>query len=178
MIYHKILETTDIRLRALEPEDIDLLYTWENNTDVWIISSTIVPFSRNILHKYIENSHLDIYTVKQLRLMIDCLHTHTTVGAIDLYDFDPHNKRAGVGIYISPEYAHKGYGEKSLKCLLNYCKDVLFLHQVYCEITEINKPSLALFTKVGFKENGTKKEWIQTPDGYIDEYILQYIFEE
>jgi len=77
MIYHKILETTDIRLRALEPEDIDLLYTWENNTDVWIISSTIAPFSRNILHKYIENSHLDIYTVKQLRLMIDCLHTYT-----------------------------------------------------------------------------------------------------
>lgn len=176
MIYHNILETPDIILRAIEPEDLDLLYSWENDTNVWIISSTIAPFSKDILKKYIENSHLDIYTVKQLRLMINCKKTKKTIGAIDLYDFDPHNKRAGVGLFVSPEYAKQGYGEKTLRCLLLYCKDVLFLNQVYSEITVINTPSLELFKKVGFIENGKKKSWIKTPDGYIDECILQYMF--
>jgi len=178
MIYHEILENKAIRLRAIEPEDIDLLYNWENNTNVWIISSTIAPFSKDILKKYIENSHLDIYAARQLRLMIDAkdMETTVTIGAIDLFDFDPHNRRAGIGIFIDPQYTSKGYGEKSLQCLLKYCKDVLFLQQVYTEITLINKPSLELFKKVGFEIVGTKKQWIKSPDGYIDENVLQFIF--
>ncbi|HOS84838.1 MAG TPA: GNAT family N-acetyltransferase [Bacteroidales bacterium] len=176
MIYHSILETPEIALRAIEPEDIELLYRWENNSEVWIISSTIAPFSRDILKKYIENSHLDIYSIKQLRLMIDCKKTKNTIGAIDLYNFDPHNRRTGVGIFVEPQFSAQGYGEKSLRCVLEYCKDVLFLDQVYSEITSINTPSLELFKKVGFETNGMKKSWIKTPDGYIDEFILQYIF--
>jgi diamine N-acetyltransferase len=178
MIYHDILETKSIRLRAIEPEDIDMLFAWENKTDIWIISSTITPFSKDILKKYIENSHIDIYAARQLRLMIDAKDAKgdITIGAIDLFDFDPHNRRAGVGIYIDGEYKNKGYGEKSLKCLLKYCEDVLFLHQVYSEITSINKPSLELFKKVGFKVVGTKKDWVKIPDGFMDEFVLQYIF--
>lgn len=36
----------DIRLRALEPEDLELLYSWENNLSYWVISNTITPFSK------------------------------------------------------------------------------------------------------------------------------------
>ena len=62
---------TEIILRALEPTDIDALYKWENDPEIWHVSNTCTPYSKYILEKYIENSHLDIYQVKQLRLMID-----------------------------------------------------------------------------------------------------------
>ena len=56
-----ILESVNIKLRAPEPEDIDLLYEWENNTEIWYLSNTLTPFSKYSLKKFIEHSHLDIY---------------------------------------------------------------------------------------------------------------------
>jgi len=64
------LENKTISLRAPEPEDLDLLYLWENNTEVWQISGTLVPFSRYVLKQYLENAGKDIYEMKQLRLII------------------------------------------------------------------------------------------------------------
>ncbi|MBA7522215.1 hypothetical protein ES705_14333 [subsurface metagenome] len=89
-----------INLRALEAEDIGLLYEWENDKRIWQVSNTITPFSKFILQKYLDNSHMDIYQAKQLRLMIDLAEgdSKRTVGAIDLFDFDPFHLRAGVGI--------------------------------------------------------------------------------
>lgn len=87
-----------IRLRALEPEDLECLYQWENDMDLWEVSDTLTPFSLFTLKKYIETCHLDIYTTKQLRLMIERVDTNARIGLVDLYDFDPYHQRAGIGI--------------------------------------------------------------------------------
>jgi diamine N-acetyltransferase len=110
---------TDIVLRAPEPGDVDILYQWENDREIWKVSNTLTPFSKYILEKYIENAHLDIYQVKQLRLMIDVISEDKpplTVGAVDLFDFDAHNLRAGVGILIgNKKDRNKGYATLALK---------------------------------------------------------------
>jgi len=153
-----------------------LLYQWENNIDYWLISNTIKPFSKYILKKYIENSHKTIFETGQLRLMIDIKENGKTIGTIDLFDFDPFHKRAGVGILIADESSRrKGYASMALKCLINYCFNTLQLHQLYCGILASNCESMELFKKLGFTETGVKKDWIKTPDGYIDEHIFQLI---
>ena len=90
------LKNNLVRLRALEPEDVDILYRWENDIDVWKVSNTIAPFSKYILRQFIENQKYDIYETKQLRLIIEALETQKPVGTIDLFDIDPYNLRAGV----------------------------------------------------------------------------------
>jgi len=174
------LESKDIKLRALELSDIDLLFEWENDTTIWLVSNTIVPFSRFILTKYIERSHLDIYQTKQLRLMIDVQMEKgvETVGTIDLFDFDPFHQRAGVGILIkNKENRQKGYASKALKILINYCFNTLNLHQLYCNIDVANTTSLKLFKKHNFQIIGEKKEWTRYGDKWIGEYMLQLIKE-
>jgi len=84
-----MLKGENINLRALEPSDLDVLYNWENDTSIWKVSQTIAPFSKNILAKYLENAHQDIFTAKQLRLMIE--KNNTAIGTIELFDFDPVN---------------------------------------------------------------------------------------
>ncbi len=170
---------TKINLRALEPEDIDLLYKWENDKQVWLISDTIAPFSRYILQKYLNNSHLDIYQAKQLRLMIDILEDkkRRTVGSIDLFDFNPIHLRAGVGILIGGKSdRNKGIASLALKEIIAYAFSTLNLHQLYCNIQSENTASLNLFQKAGFRIIGTKKEWLKTTrNEYVDEVILQLI---
>ena len=172
-----MLKGKNIELRALEPADVDLLYQWENDEKIWHLSNTITPFSRFVLDQYVINSQQDIFTTKQLRLMIDKIENgkKTTIGSIDLFDFDPTNKRAGIGIMIIKSERRKGYASESLKLLLDYCFQTLHLHQVYCNITDINTASLNLFKKHNFQIIGLKKNWLHIKDKWIDEYILQLI---
>lgn len=166
----------EIKLRAVEPEDLELLYEWENNNQYWIISNTVSPFSKYTLKRYIENSHKNIYVTGQLRLMIDHLKTAKTIGTIDIFDFDSFHKRAGLGILIADEsFRKKGYASMALKCLCDYCFDTLQLHQLYCNVLSNNPESMQLFLKQGFKEIGVKKDWIKSGDGYIDEHMFQLI---
>lgn len=165
-----------ISLRALEPEDLELLYEWENNSKHWMISNTVTPFSKYTLKRYMENSHKSIYETGQLRLMIDLTEEKKTIGTIDVFDFDPFHKRAGLGILIADEeQRRKGYASMALKCLIDYCFKTLQLHQLWCNILANNCESMDLFKKQGFVEAGIKKEWIKTSDGYLDEYFFQLI---
>lgn len=167
----------NIELRALELSDIDLLYNWENDQKLWHLSNTVAPFSKFILEQYIMNADQDIYTAKQLRLMIDKTEENikTTIGAIDLFDFDPTNQRAGVGILINKPDQNKGYATQALEILTEYCFNILQLHQLYCNITTDNLTSLKLFKKQSFEIIGIKKEWLLIKDNWVDEYILQLI---
>ena len=166
----------NIKLRALEPEDLELLYEWENNQSYWSVSNTITPFSRYNLKQYIENSHKNIYETGQLRLMIDHIEDKKTIGTIDIFEFDPFHKRAGIGTLIADEsYRNKGFAAMSLTCLISYCFEILKLHQLYCNIISNNVESIDLFMKQGFVQNGIKKDWIKTDDGYLDELMFQLI---
>jgi len=160
----------------MEPEDLELLYEWENDISYWIISNTVVPFSKYTLKLYLENSHKDIYETGQLRLMIDHIPDNVSIGTIDIFDFDPFHKRAGLGILIArQDYRRKGYASMALKCLVDYCFKTLQLHQIYCNILANNCESMDLFKKIGFVQSGIKKDWIKTSDGYLDEYMFQMI---
>jgi len=171
------LENKIIKLRAPEISDLGILYKWENDTALWSTGATITPFSKHILMKYLETAHLDIYETKQLRLMIDLkTENYRTIGTIDLFDFDPFNHRAGVGILIADATDRgKGLASEALNVLIVYCFELLGLHQLYCNISSNNLISLKLFRKHGFNIIGLKKDWTKSTNGYTDEYLLQLI---
>lgn len=164
-----------IRLRALEPEDLDFLERIENNELFWDVSHTQTPFSRFILKQYLENAHLDIYQTKQLRLVIEITENNKQVGLIDLFDFDPKNLKAGVGIVIDPEFQNNGFAGEALRLVTNYAFTHLKLHQLYADVTADNLKSIKLFTKHGFSKIGVKKDWVLSKNGFKDEILFQLI---
>jgi diamine N-acetyltransferase len=165
-----------IKLRALEPEDLELLYQWENDDIYWSISNTVSPFSRFTLKRYIENSHKNIFETGQQRFMIDHVEDNISIGTIDVFEFDPFHKRAGIGILIANKsYRGKGYASMSLICLINYCFKTLQLHQIYCNILANNIGSINLFKKQGFVQIGIKKDWVLADDGFVDVLMFQLI---
>ncbi|CAM1367132.1 Acetyltransferase [Tenacibaculum soleae] len=171
------LKGTHINLRAIEPEDLEFLFEIENNESFWEISHTQAPFSKFILKQYLENAHLDIYEAKQLRLIIEDIKAKKTVGMIDLFDFNPQHKRAGIGILIHPDYQQNGFASEALQLLIKYCFTHIQLHQLYANITADNKNSIHLFTKHNFNKIGIKKDWILSNNIYKDELLFQLINE-
>lgn len=174
-----ILENKTIFLRAPEPEDLDLLYIWENDPSIWQVSGTLAPFSRFILKQYLEHAAKDIFEAKQLRLIIQLRSKHRPVGAVDLYDFDPHHQRAGIGILIADASDRRqGYAREALETLIEYCFSHLHLHQLYCNIADGNNASIQLFKEVGFSECGRKKDWLKGDEGFGDELVFQRVNNE
>ena len=167
------IEATICRLRALEPEDLELMYGWENDMQIWRVSGTIAPFSRHVLSRLIEEQQFDIYATRQMRLVIE--HDGQAVGAVDLFEFDPHNRRAGVGIIVDSQHRAQGLGYDALKALEQYARQTLHLHQLWCSVTVDNEASLKLFRKAGYVECGLRREWILTSDGALDEILMQKI---
>ncbi len=169
------LKGQNIYLRALEPRDLDFLYRLENDTSIWEISGTLKPYSKKMLQLYLDNAYRDIYEVKQLRLCI-CAIDDKCIGLIDLFDFDPKNRRAGMGIIIAnPEDRGKGIGAEAISLVCDYAFSTLDLHQIYANILEDNENSIKLFQKMGFEKIGVKKEWIRSNTGFKSEVLFQKI---
>lgn len=171
-----LLENEQLKLRALEPEDLEALYKWENDTALWRHGNTLTPYSKLALRDYItEVQQHDIFQAKQLRLMITLKETQEVVGTIDIYDFDFHNNRAGVGILIDEKYRNQGYAQQSLLLIDEYGFDFLYLKQLYAYIAVDNMNSISLFEKAGYEQCGFLNQWTREDSAYKDAYIYQLI---
>lgn len=169
------LNGENIFLRALEPEDLEFLFDVENDEKLWKVSNTSVPFSKYLLRRYLDNSHKDIYEVRQLRLIIST-YDGTRLGIIDIFDFEPAHRRAAIGILISSEkHRSKGYGSEALALVCEYCFKRLGLHQVYANVGAENTSSRVLFEKAGFLQTVRKVDWNFIEGEYHDEIMYQLI---
>ena len=170
------LKGPNLFLRALEPEDLEFVHAIENDENIWNYSNTQTPYSKFLIRQYLENAHLDIYEAKQLRLAICKNNSQEAIGLIDLFDFDPRNKRAGIGIVIKKVAERgQGFGKESLGLLINYSFKQLNLHQLYANIGVENETSIKLFTTFGFQKCGVKKDWNLIENSYQDEVVFQLI---
>ncbi len=167
-----ILKSNKISLRAVEPTDLDLLMLWENNPEFWPVSNTLSPFSKELLDHYVHSAQ-DIYAVKQIRLMINENSSGSTVGAIDLFDFDPRHQHAGVGILIDPDFRKNGFALDAIELVKKYARDIVGIRNISATIIEDNQASIQLFEKAGFQKIGRRNKWFNKGDVWLDELMYQ-----
>ena len=159
-----------VKLRKIEPSDLPFLYQWENDAAVWADGANHNPLSKQDLRDYIASTTGDIYKDGQLRLVIEesiSPQDSLTIGCIDLFDFDPRNRRAALGMYIAPEYRGKGVGREALKQLEAYAFDFLHLRCLYAVIATNNKACSALYEHAGYKPSSVLPAWTLESDAVI-----------
>lgn len=170
-----LLKNQRVALRAPEPEDLDFFYRWENDTELWKYGAALSPYSRYALKQYLAEATSDIYRQHQLRLMIVENAGGGVAGTVDLYDFDPHHNRAGVGILVDRAFRRQGIADAALELMAEYAFAFLHIHQLFAHIPVFNTPSLALFEKNGFMAAGLLRDWLCTADGYADVCVMQRV---
>jgi diamine N-acetyltransferase len=170
-----MINADDIRLRALEPEDLDLLYRVENDAELWDVGVTNVPYSRFLLHEYIAHASGDIYTDKQVRLIAEN-SSGEVVGMVDLINFDPRHQRAEVGIVVERRWRRLGYGTAVLALLEHYACHVLHLHQLYVVVAADNAAARQLFCAAGYEQVARLPQWLAADAGFQDAFVMQRLF--
>ena len=178
-------DQSHITLRKLEPDDLPLLYEWENDAAAWLDGDTHNPLSKADLRDYIMRTTGDIYKDGQLRLMI-CLSDENesneaeqgreepiktaapqTVGCIDLYNVDIRNRKAAVAIYLSPVWRKRRLGTRALLQLKTYVANILCFRFLYALVKTDNISSLKLFQSVGFHTVACLPNWVNEGDIFV-----------
>ncbi len=171
---HMTLTSKNILLRALEKEDIAVLYEWENQTDYWLDSQTLHPYSKYLLNQFLENASKDIFEMKQLRLVIVLNETSQAIGFVDLFDLDVKNSRAALGILIGEkQFRNKGFASEAIQLIIQYAFELLNLNQIYAHVITNNITSLHLFEKNGFTKSMVKRDWVQLNRQFLDVNLYQ-----
>ena len=159
-----------VKLRKIEPSDLPFLYQWENDAAVWADGANHNPLSQQDLRDYIASTTGDIYKDGQLRLVIEesfSPQDSLTIGCIDLFDFDPRNRRAALGMYIAPEYRGKGVGHEALAKIEEYAFDFLHLRCLYAVIAQNNAACSSIFEHAGYMPSSPLKNWTLDSDAII-----------
>ena len=154
-----------IKLRKIEPSDLPFLYQWENDASAWSDGANHNPLSQQDLRDYIASTTGDIYKDGQLRMIIE--EEGLTMGCIDLFDFDPRNRRAALGMYIAPEYRGKGVGTEALRLLEEYAFGFLHLRVLYAVIATNNIACTALYRNAGYTPSSVLPGWTLESDAVI-----------
>ena len=170
------LKDDAISLRTPEPEDLELMYAMENDTTLWSVGNTTLPYSRYTLRLYLEQSKQDLYAERQARFVIG-VEDGEAAGMIDLADFDPLNSRAEVCIGLLGKYRGKGIAARALYLICDYAFKKLHINQLYAFIPEWNEESLGLFEKNGFKKSALLQQWQRTENGYNNVFLVQKLVE-
>lgn len=167
-----MLQSQNHKLRAMEISDLPLLMELENHSEEWWLGANIAPISSEALKRYIVGDH-DLYRDQQMRLILES--SNKAVGAFDLYDLNPRNRRAGVGLAIAPVERGNGHAAAGLSLLVDYAFQHLSLHQLWAEIPSKNEQSVHLFQKAGFEFCGTLKDWIWDGHEWVDAILMQCV---
>lgn len=168
------ISADNMSLRIAEPEDADLIYAWENDRTLWRVSETIAPTSRFQVEQFLLGNS-DLLANRQMRFMICIEGEASPIGCVDIFEYDPINEHVGIGILIEPRFRRQGHAENAIRMLTDYLFNNVMVHQIFCLIDELNTESQRLFTKLGFQQCGCRKDWIKTPDGFIDVLCYQLI---
>lgn len=167
-----------LRLRAPEPEDLEVMYRMENNPSLWAVSCTTVPYSRFMLRQYLEQATGDIFTDKQVRLMVERLSDGEVVGCVDLTNYEPLHARAEIGMAVASDCQGQGLGGRALRLLCQYAFHHLHLHQLVAYIPADNEACLQMFRREGFTRHLLLKEWLSCAGGtYKDAILVQCLLE-
>lgn len=157
-----------IHLRKIEPTDVPYLYRWENDAAAWADGSNHNPLSQQDLRDYVVASTGDIYRDGQLRLIIEKREPGSeTLGCADLFEFDPRNRRAEIGLYIAPEYRGKGYAAQVLLQLEQYAFSFLQLRVLYAIVAVHNKPCSELFRSSHYTPSSLLPDWTLEGDAVL-----------
>lgn len=147
-----------ITLRALELPDAPLFLKWENDPDAREHSGFYQPVSAFMTEQFILHASRPVEETGQLRLVVEN-RAGEAVGLVDIFEADWLQRRAAMGIFISPDYRNQGLATEALSLMARYALQILNLELLFADIRENHAPSLKAFQNAGFHSPVLLPSW-------------------
>ena len=166
-----MLEGTLVRLRAVEPEDVENTYKWVNDREVTLwLTSPRYPVSRKTEQQSIEESPTNSFG--DVRLAIETKDGNH-IGEINLHRINPEDRKAGLGIMIGEkDHWSNGYGTDAINTLLAFAFDEMNLHRVFLHAFADNEHAIGCYQRCGFREEVRLRQEVYQDGRYYNVVVM------
>ena len=161
-----------IRLRAIERDDIPTFVRWFNDPEVRQFLLAFAPMSQATEERWFEAqvARADDY-VFAIEAHVENAWTH--IGNVGLDQIDWKNRCARFGIVIGEKmYWGLGFGTDATRTILRFAFDDLNLHRVELDVYDFNPRAMRAYEKAGFQREGTRREAIFCNGHYFDVHTM------
>lgn len=142
--------TANIRLRALEKDDLRFVHDLNNNSRVmtyWFEE----PYESFVELEDLYIKH--IHDQSERRFIVE-LESGERVGLVELVEITYIHRRAEFQIIIAPEFQGEGYGRLVTQMAADYAFRVLNINKLYLVVSTDNPAAIKVYQDCGFKEEG------------------------
>jgi len=175
---HDIFAGRLVRLRGIEPEDWEVFYAWNKDTDM-ARSLYWIPFpqSRESVRQWAMRQSAREVKDDHFDFVIETL-AGEVVGSIGTNDCQPQHGTFGYGVGVRREHARRGYAAEAISLLLRYFFRERRYQKATVHVYDYNEPSLRLHEKLGFVREGRLRRMLYQDGRYIDVVVLGMTAEE
>lgn len=169
-----MLKGDKVVLRPVRRSDLENYLKWVNDMEVTQYLTLYLSITEMAEEKYIEEMGTTGLG-KDAIFIIEALEGEKKkpIGCVELGDLDNKNHNAVFGIVVGEkEYWSSGYGTEATRLIIKYGFEQLNLHRISSFVYAFNERSRRLHTKVGFKEEGLRREFIFKNGEYHDEVMF------
>jgi RimJ/RimL family protein N-acetyltransferase len=170
------LEGEKVYLRPLDMDDLDTFHRWFNHPDLrkWLYLT--YPITKGDEKETLEKMIKDKDSVY---LSIVIKSNDKLIGNLSLHKIHKVHKSAELGIAIGDsEETSKGYGTEAMKLLIDYGFNTLNLHRIQLWVHDFNKRAIGSYEKLGFVQEGKKRESFYSDGKYTDGILMAILRKE
>lgn len=171
MIINKLLQGKKVKLSAFNEEYMEDYETWYNDTGFLRLYDIVSAFPQSSLqlHKMLsdtkEANDEYIFAVKTIK-------EDKFIGVTGFDNILWNNGTAVIYIGIGDNsFRGKGIGKEALALTLEFGFQELNLHRIQLNVLSYNEPAIALYESLGFKKEGTYREFIHRDGKRFDMYL-------
>jgi RimJ/RimL family protein N-acetyltransferase len=167
-----------VRLRGVEPGDWEAHFAWNADTEVARRLDHIhFPQSREATRRWAERATTQDGANDAFHFEIENL-AGDLVGGLGTHDCNRRNGTFSLGIATRPEHQRRGYAAEAITIVARYYFEELRYQKLSVGIYSFNEPSLRLFEKLGFAQEGRQRRMIYTGGQFFDLVLLGMTKEE
>ncbi len=165
-----------MRIRPIEPEDLDFIYAMENSPELWDCSDSDAPYSRHALREYLSQLR-PVAECGELRMIIETGTDDApqSAGLVELLNISTLNSRAEIGIALHKSFRRRQLGSLALNLIEHIALNRLRLHMLYACVAESNQAALHFFLDAGYKQVATLPQWHFSHGKYESTHVVQKI---
>lgn len=166
-------------LARIQQGDLMTMFRWRNSRQIWQWCRQNDILSWHEHEAWFEKQKTDS-TLKMYTIYDNCDQDEAEqkmVGVCGLTSIDQLNRRAEFSLYIGPGLQEMGFGKKALWTLCQHGFKNLGLNCIWGETFNGN-PAARMFEGLGFKHEGTRREFYFRDGEFIDAHIFSVLASE
>jgi RimJ/RimL family protein N-acetyltransferase len=170
------IQDNNIKLRAIELDDLGLLQLWANDPDIqYLLGGWHFPTSMKDQQSWYDS--LSCSSNNQRFMVVN--KDNISIGMANLININFKDGNAEHGLLLDTKYRGQGYGYDVVQAIMNYAFNELRLNRLETTIIATNKVSMSLFlNKCGWTKEGTLRNWYFRKGMLIDKIYLGILKEE